>query len=104
MLSQKEIEAFLALLLKFCLDTRTSARCLAKLLDITPNTTARWLRAARGMGGVERLYHINVDYINAAILSMNAHNAKNNSYAKIVSISDPIDRVKALIALKAKAQ
>lgn len=104
MLSEKEIAAFLALLLKFCYDTKTSARCLAKLMDLTPNTTARWLRAARGQGGVERLYHISVDHINAAVLSMNAHNAKNNSYAKIVSISDPIERVKALKDLKAKAQ
>lgn len=104
MLTEKEVAAFLALVLAFCYATKTSARSLAKLMGITPNTAARWLRAARGQGGVERLYHINVDQINAAIQSMNAHNAKHNSYAKIVAIGDPIARVKELKALKAKAQ
>lgn len=104
MLSQEEIRAFLALLLQFCYDTKTSARCLAKLLELTPNTTAKYLRAARGLGGVERMFHVNVDHINVAILSMNAYAAKHNSYAKIASISCPVKRLTALKDLMAKAK
>lgn len=104
MLSQEEIRAFLALLLQFCYDTKTSARCLAKLLELTPNTTAKYLRAARGLGGVERMFHVNVDHINVAILSMNAYSAKHNSYAKIASISCPVKRLAALKDLMAKAK
>ncbi|WP_288074723.1 hypothetical protein [Pseudomonas sp.] len=104
MLSDKEIAAFLALLQTFCFATRTSARSLAKLLGITPNTAARWLRAARGLGGVDRLYHVNVDQIIAEIEALNRHNAKSGAFNTIAAIADPMARLKELQVIKAQLQ
>ena len=96
MLSDDEIKEFLALLLAFCGNTKTSARGLGKLFNVNPNTTARWLRAARGKGGVEGLIYVRTDPIKSSILSANIHDTKNASYRRIAGIEDQGKRLTEL--------
>jgi hypothetical protein len=104
MLSNEEIQEFLALLLSFCSRTKTSARGLAKLFDLTPNTAARWLRAARGKGGVDRLYYVRTDCIKQAIMHANLYDSKYATYRRIASLEDVGKRIAELKSLLAKAQ
>jgi hypothetical protein len=99
MLSEDEIKEFLAMLLAFCGHTNTSARGLAKLFSVTPNTAARWLRAARGKGGVERMIYVRTDPIKRTILSANIHDTKNASYRRIAGIEDQGKRLVELAKL-----
>jgi hypothetical protein len=104
MLSEQEIKAFLALVLTFCTDTQSSARTFAKLFNLMPNTAARWLRAARGKGGVLALYYVRTDPIRNAIMGANLHNAKHHSYRKLEEIKDLDKRIAALKQLLTQAQ
>ena len=50
MLTEKQIQEFLALLLSFSLNTGASGRNLSGLFPVSVKTMARWLAAARGDG------------------------------------------------------
>lgn len=104
MLSKEEIQEFLVLLLAFSTTTKSSVRCLAALFDIAPGTAARWLRAARGKGGVDKLFYVRTDSIRRAILSMNLYDSKHQAYRRIASIDDVGQRSTALKALLLKTQ
>lgn len=103
MLSDDEVQEFLALLLAFALNTRSSGRNIAELFGVSINTMARWFRAARGKEQVDRMYYSRIDPIKYAILRMNAHNAKHHSYTRVVNIALSTKKVEALKELMAKA-
>lgn len=103
MLSDEEIQEFLALLLAFSLRTRASGRNIAELFGVSVKTMARWFRAARGQEPVDRMYYSRVDPIKQAIEAMNLYSLKHNSYAKVAAIALPSKKVEALKELMAKA-
>lgn len=103
MLSDEEIQEFLALLLAFSLRTRASGRNVAELFGVSVKTMARWFRAARGQEPVDRMYYSRIDPIKHAIQRMDLHSLKHNSYAKVASIALPSKKVEALKELMAKA-
>jgi len=77
MLTEKELNAFLALILKWCTATGCSGRDFGHVFKINPNTACRWLRASRGHATVSRLMHVQVDPIKKSIERMNNHNDLN---------------------------
>lgn len=104
MLSQEELHEFLALVLAFCSQTKTSARGFARLFSLTPFTAARWLRVARGNGEIQHLFYTNTDPIKRAILQMNLQNNRDASYRRIAAIDDKAKHDAALKAFMLKAQ
>lgn len=104
MLSQEELIEFLALVLAFCTNTKTSARGFARLFSITPFTAAKWLRTARGKDTLQHLYHTNTDPIKRAILRMNLDNTTTGSYRRIARIDDKAKHDAALSELMLKTQ
>lgn len=104
MLSQEELLEFLALVLAFCTQTKTSARGFARLFGIAPFTAARYLRAARGKDELQRLHHMHTDPIKCAILRMNIDNATTGSFRRIARIDNTAKHDAALSALMLKTQ
>jgi hypothetical protein len=103
MLTPEEIKKFLAILLAFARDTGCSGRNLSALFNVSVKTMARWVLAARGNGGVDRLYISRVEPIVNAINKMNAHDAKHKSYQAISKVSVPskkLDALRAILAAK----
>lgn len=103
MLSDIEIQEFLALLLAFSLDTRSSGRNMSELFGISVKTMARWMQGARHQGVVDRMYYSRVDPIKLAIQRMNSNNEKHSSYARVAAIAMPSKKVEALKTLMAQA-
>lgn len=103
MLTDEEIQEFLAMLLAFSMVTKASGRNIGELFGVSVKTMARWMRAARHKESVDRLYFSKVGPIQHAITSMNAHNLKYSSYARVAAVIDPKHKVKELQDLMAKA-
>lgn len=105
MLTDEEIEYFLALLLKFSRDTGASGRTLSALFDVSVKTMARWLLAANGKASIGRMYHSRTDAIRVAIEKMNRANVKAAAtakpYRKIAKIAKMGDAPRKVEALKA---
>lgn len=103
MLSDEEIDYFLALLLRFSLDTGASGRNLSALFGVSVKTMARWLRAARDKGSVGRMYYSRVNPMRQAIEKMNRANVKaaagSKPYRTIARIPETAKKVEALKAL-----
>jgi hypothetical protein len=102
MLSKEEIQQFLALLLAFSRSTGCSGRNLSALFNVSVKTMARWMLAARGKGGVDRLYISRVEPIVADINKLNAHNTKYKVYQTISKTVVPSKKLEALRAILAK--
>ena len=62
------------------------------------------MRAARGKGGVDKLFYVRTDSIRRSILSMNLYDAQHQAYRRIASIDDVGQRSTALKALLLKTQ
>ena len=104
MLSQEEVNNFLAMLLAFARETGTSGRNLTALFGISTVSMARWLRAARGqVGEVERMYYCRTEPIAKAIEKMNRHATKHGTYEKVRRLTDSSKKLEALRALMATA-
>jgi hypothetical protein len=101
MLTKEEIAQFLALLLTFSRETGCSGRNLSSLFNVSIKTMARWVLAARGNGGVDRLYISKVEPIMVDIAKLNAHNDKHKSYTAIKKSSVPSKKLEALRAILA---
>lgn len=102
MLSKEEIKQFLALLLAFSRATGCSGRNLSTLFNVSVKTMARWMLAARGRGGVDRMYISRVEPIIAEISRLNAYDAKYKVYASISKQTVPAKKLEALRAILAK--
>ena len=103
MLTEEEIKQFLAMLLAFARDTGCSGRNLSALFNVSVKTMARWMLAARGHGGVDRLYISRVEPISLAIEKLNSQNAKHKSYQAISKATVPskkLDALRAILAAK----
>lgn len=103
MLTDEEIDYFLALLRAFTLATESSGRNASALFNVSVKTMARWLRAADGKGAVGRMYYSRINPIRFAIERMNRANVKapagGKPYRKIAKISEPAAKIAALKAL-----
>lgn len=101
MLTEKQIQEFLALLLSFSLNTGVLGRNLSGLFPVSVKTMARWLAAARGEYAAPRMYHSRVAPIVRTINALNHLDKTTNAYHEIRRISSPSKRLDALKALAA---
>jgi len=106
MLTDDEILDFLATLLAFALATGSSGRDIAAYFNMTPNTTCKWLLAARsqntGDTKVERAYWVRVEPIRQRIDAMKAFDAQYGAYARIRNTTRSADKRKLVAALLIK--
>jgi len=106
MLTDEEILEFLSALLAFALATGSSGRDIAAYFNMTPNTTCKWLVAARskneGETRVERAYWVRVEPIRQRIEAMNKFDTQHAAYARIRGTTRSSDKRKLVAALLSK--